>query len=164
MKHTPLFSKRMTLFLMPFVICCLSGCASLPGEQEIQGEPWTGEFTGMIDADLEMSVARFEAGRDTFMVKGTFEGEIGRVAGGFGNGTMRGAIKGEVKDGVFNVGINGRATVTEGSARITGRMKGTLSNRKASGTWVIDAHSSEGTYTFSGAWHAQTRHIDLQGN
>lgn len=156
----PLFPKLTAPFVMLLIFYGMTGCAAAPNGRETQGEPWTGELTGMIDADLEMFISRFEEGGDAYLVKGTFEGDIGRVAGGYGSGTMRGAIKGEVRDGRFNVGINGRATVTEGSARITGQMKGTLSNPEASGTWTIDAHSSEGTYSFSGAWRAQKRSVE----
>lgn len=160
MKRVPLFPKRMALVMLSWVIFCLTGCAGMSGGGETQGEPWSGELTGMIDADLEMFISRFEEGQDAFQVKGTFEGDIGRVAGGFGSGTMRGVLNGEIRDGKFNVGLRGTATVTEGSARIRGQMKGTLSNRKASGAWSIDAHSSEGTYTFSGEWRAQEGGIE----
>ena len=155
MKMVLLSPKRMALVMMPLVIFCMTGCGAMSGGRETQGEPWSGELTGMIDADLKMIISQFEEEQDAFLVKGTFEGDIGRVAGGFGSGTMRGAIDGEIRDGNFNVGIQGTAAVSEGSARISGQMKGTLSNREASGTWTIDAYSSEGTYIFSGTWRAR---------
>jgi len=145
------------LFVLLMVSCSLfffSGCASTPEMKDTEGEHWVGKLTGMIDADLQMYFSRFEEKEDFYEVKGSFIGEIGRVAGGYGSGTMRGTLSGEVKKGSVDVRIRGTATVNEGSASITGKMEGKLSDTQSAGTWDIDARSSEGSHYFSGQWHA----------
>ncbi len=156
MDKTTLFPKLVILFILPFTLFFLSGCASTQTEQGTDWEPWVGELTGMIDADLKMFFSRFEEEKDVYLVKGTFKGDIGRVSGGYGSGRMNAIIKGQVKDGIFNVRISGNANVTAGSATIDGKMIGTLSKTQAFGAWNITASDTEGTvYMFSGEWSAE---------
>jgi hypothetical protein len=156
MNKTTLFLKLVILFILPFTLFFLSGCATMPAEQGTDWEPWVGELTGMIDADLKMFFSRFEEEKDVYLVKGTFKGDIGRVSGGYGSGRMNAIIKGQVKDGIFNVRISGNANVTAGSATIDGKMIGTLSKTQAFGTWNIIASDTESTvYMFSGEWSAE---------
>ena len=110
----------------------------------------------MVDADLKMLFSQYEKGQDAYLVKGTFKGDIEKVSGEFGSGTMSGDIQGKVKDGIFDVGIRGRANVAAGSATIDGKIIGTLSKTQAFGTWKIIARDIEGTlYNFSGEWRAE---------
>ena len=155
MNKTTLFLKLVILFILPFTLFFLSGCASMQAEQGTDWEPWVGELTGMVDADLKMFFSRFEEEKDVYLVKGTFEGDIGRVSGGYGSGTMNARIKGKVKDGVFNLSMTGFARVSEGQALIDGKMIGTLSKTQAFGTWTIIARDDERTYDFSGEWSAK---------
>ena len=156
MDKATLFLKLVILFILPFAPLFLSGCASTQAEQGIDWEPWVGELTGMIDADLKMLFSRFEEEKDVYLVKGTFKGDIARVSGEYGSGTMNGEIRGKVKDGIFNVRMAGRANVTAGSATIDGKMTGTLSKTQAFGTWNILATDADGTlYEFSGEWTAK---------
>jgi hypothetical protein len=143
----------------------LSGCASTQVEQGTDWEPWIGELTGMIDADLKMFFSRFEEEKDVYVVKGNFKGDIGRVSGDYGSGTMNAEIKGQVKDGIFNVRMGGYAKVSAGSATIEGKMIGTLSKTQAFGTWNITATDTEGThYEFSGEWSAEKIDSESSGN
>jgi len=156
MKKTTLFLKLAILFIFPFTLFFLSGCASTQVEQDTEWETWVGELTGMIDADLKMFFSQFEEEKDVYLVKGTFKGDIGSVSGEYGSGIMNGEIKGKVKDGIFNVRIRGRANVSAGSAAIDGKMTGTLSKTQAHGTWNIIARDTGGTlYEFSGEWSAE---------
>ena len=156
MNKSTLFLKLAILFILPFTFYFLSACVSKQAEQGTDWETWDGQLTGMIDADLKMFFSRFEEGKDVHLVKGTFKGNIGSVAGEFGSGRMNGEIKGKVKDGIFNVRISGRANVSAGSATIDGKMTGTLSKTQAFGTWNIIARDIEGTlYEFSGEWSAE---------
>ena len=156
MKKTTLFLKLVMLFLLSFTLFFLSGCASTQDELGTGGEPWDGELTGMIDADLKMFFSRFEGEKDVYLVKGNFKGKIGSVSGEYGSGTMNARIKGQVKDGIFNVRMSGYANVSAGSATIDGKMIGTLSKTQAFGTWNIIATDTEGTlYEFSGEWSAK---------
>ena len=155
MSKTTLFLKLVILCMLPFSLFFLSGCASTQAEKGTDWEPWVGELTGMIDADLKMFFSRFEEEKDVYLVKGTFKGDIGRVSGGYGSGRMDAIIKGQVKDGIFNVRISGNANVTAGSATIDGKMIGTLSKTQAFGTWIINAFDDERTYDFSGEWSAK---------
>lgn len=151
-----LFLKLAKLFILVFTLFFLSGCASTQTEQGTDWETWVGELTGMVDADLKMLFSQFEEGQDAYLVKGTFKGDIGNVSGEFGSGRMSGEIKGKVKDGIFNVGIRGRANVSAGTATIDGKMIGSLSKKQAFGTWKIIARDIEGTlYNFSGEWRAE---------
>lgn len=155
MNKTALFLKLVILFILPFTLFFLSGCASTQVEQGTDWEPWVGELTGMVDADLKMFFSRFEQEKDVYLVKGTFEGEIGRVTGGYGSGTMNAKIEGKVKDGIFNIRLWGHANVSEGAAAIDGKMIGTLSKTQAFGTWNIKARDAEDAYEFSGEWSAK---------
>ena len=156
MNKTTVFLKLAILFIFPFALFFLSGCASTQTGQGTDWETWVGELTGMVDADLKMLFSQFEEGQDAYLVKGTFKGDIGKVSGEFGSGTMSGEIKGKVKDGIFNVGIRGRANVSAGTATIDGKMIGSLSKTQAFGTWNIIAKDIEGTlYNFSGEWRAE---------
>jgi len=154
MNKTTLFLKLVILFILPFTLFFLSGCASTQTEQGTDWEPWVGELTGMIDADLKMFFSRFEEEEDVYLVKGTFKGDIGGVSGGYGSGTMKGKMEGKVKDGIFNVRLWGHANVTGGLATIDGKMIGTLSKTQAFGTWNIDARADD-LYRFSGEWSAE---------
>ena len=156
MNKTTLFLQLVILFILPFVLFFLSGCASTQDEQGTDWEPWAGELTGMIDADLNMFFSRFKEEKGAYLVKGGFKGEIGRVSGEYGSGKMNAEIKGQVKDGIFNVRMSGYANVSAGSATLDGKMIGTLSKTQAFGTWKIIARDSEGTlYNFSGEWSAE---------
>jgi len=162
MKKATRVLKLFVLFMVSSSLFIFFGCASTPEMKDTEGELWVGKLTGMIDADLQMYFSRFEKKEDLYVVKGSFNGEIGRVAGGYGSGTMRGTLSGEVKEGSVDVRIRGTATVNEGSASITGKMRGTLSDTQAAGTWDIDARSSEGSHSFSGQWHANKTDSAIQ--
>ncbi len=164
MNKSTLFLKLVILFILPFTLFFLSGCASTQAEQGTEWEPWVGELTGMVDADLKMFFSRFEEEKDVYLVKGTFEGVIRSISGGYGSGTMNAKIKGKVKDGIFNVRMWGIATVSDGSATINGKMIGTLSKTQAFGTWIINARDDEGLYKFSGEWSAKKIDSESQGN
>jgi len=156
MNKTTLFLKLVLVFILPFTLFFLSGCASTQVEQGTDWEPWVGELTGMIDADLKMFFSRFEEEKDVYLVKGTFKGDIARVSGEYGSGTINVRIKGQVKDGIFNVRMWGNANVSAGSATIDGKMIGTLSKTQAFGTWNIQATDIEGVfYEFLGEWSAK---------
>ena len=162
MNKTTLFLKLAILFMLPFTLFFLSGCASTQTEQGTDWETWGGELTGMVDANLKMFFSQLEEEKDVYLVKGTFKGDIGRVSGEYGSGRMNGEIKGKVKDGIFNVRIWGHANVTAGSATIDGKMIGTLSKTQAFGTWIIVARDDERTYEFSGEWSAKKIDFESQ--
>ena len=52
MNKTTLFLKLVILFILSFTLIFLSSCASMQAEQGTDGEPWVGELTGMVDAEL----------------------------------------------------------------------------------------------------------------
>jgi hypothetical protein len=164
MDRTTLFLKLAVLIILPISLFYLSGCASTQTEQGTDWEPWNGELTGMIDADLKMLFSRIEEQKDVYLVKGIFEGDIGRVSGGYGSGTMNGKIEGKVKDGIFTVRMWGHARVDEGSAAIGGEMIGTLSKTQAFGTWTINARDDEDSYKFTGEWSAKKIDSVSKGN
>ncbi len=154
MKNNAMVLRLVVLFMVSSALFLLSGCASTPKVQGTEGELWIGKLSGMIDADLDMYFSLVEEEEDTYQVKGNFQGEIGSVAGGHGSGTMQGVIKGKIVKGAVDIRMRGNATVSEGSAAITGKMAGSLSNTQAFGSWNIDARSSEGSHRFSGEWRA----------
>ena len=154
MNKTTLFLKLVTLFILPFTLFFMSGCASMEAEQGTEWEPWVGELTGMVDADLKMFFSRFEEEKGIYLVKGSFKGDISNFSSGYGGGRMNAKITGKVKDGIFNVRMWGTAIVSEGSVTIDGKMIGTLSKTQAFGTWNIIARDDE-TYEFSGEWSAK---------
>jgi len=163
MNKTTLFLKLVILFILPFTLFFVSGCASTQAEQDIDWEPWVGEFTGNVDADLKLFFSRFAEEKEVYLVKGNFEGDIREFSGGYGSGTMKAKIEGKVKDGIFNVRMWGYAKVSDGAASIDGKMIGTLSKTQAFGTWVIIARDDE-RYEFSGEWSAKKIDSESQGN
>ena len=154
MNKTILFLKLVMLFILPFTLFFLSGCASIHVEQSTDREPWFGKFTGMVEADLKMLFSRSEEEEEVYFVKGDFSGNIETVAGGYGGGEMNGTIKGRIKDGIVNFRINGSAYGDWGSVPISGNMIGTLSKTQVFGTWKISAQA-ETPYYFSGEWSAE---------
>lgn len=156
MEKTALFRKLVVLYLLPFTLFFLSGCVSTQEEPGTGWEPWNGKLTGMIDADLKMFFSRIEEEKNVYLVKGNFKGKIVRVSGDYGSGTMNAKMEGQVKDGIFSIRMWGNANVSAGSAKIEGKMIGTLSKTQAFGTWDILATDTEGTlYQFSGEWSAE---------
>jgi hypothetical protein len=155
MNKTAIFLKLTILMILLFTLCITSGCVTTRAVQGTDWEPWVGELTGMVEADLKMFFSRIEKDKDVYSVKGSFEGEIGEISGGYGSGTMNAKIGGKVKDGIFNIRIWGHANVSEGQANINGKMIGTLSKTQAFGTWIIIALDDERPYEFSGEWSAK---------
>ena len=141
MKKTTLFLKLVIWFILPFTAFFLSGCASTQVEQGADREPWSGKFTGMIEADLKMFFLRSGEEKDVYLVKGAFSGDIEAVAGGHGAGEMNGSVKGQIKDEVVDFRLNGSATGDWGSVPISGKMTGTLSKTQVSGTYNIRAQA-----------------------
>ncbi len=162
MNKTTLFLKLAILFILPFTLCILSGCVTTRAVQGADWEPWVGKLSGMVDADLKMFFSRIAKEKDVYLVKGSFEGEIGEISGGYGSGTMNAKIEGKVKDGIFNIRLWGHANVSEGQANITGNMIGTLSKTQAFGTWIINARDDERPYEFSGEWSAKKNDSESQ--
>jgi hypothetical protein len=142
------------LSVLPLTLFFYSGCASTQTERGIKWEPWVGELTGMVNANLNMSFSRIEEEKDVYLIKGNFEGDIESYYSGTGSGKMRAKIQGKVKDGICNVQIRGFAIVTDGSVSMDGKMIGTLSKTQAFGTWTITARDDE-RYDFSGEWTAK---------
>ena len=155
MNKAALFLKPVILLVLLVTLVFLSGCASTQDEQGAEWEPWVGELTGMVEADLKMFFSRFEEGKDVYLVKGTFKGDMREVAGGYGSGKMNAKIEGKVKDGIVNLHMWGIAYVSEGQADIDGKLIGTLSQTQAFGTWIIKARDDEGKlFEFTGEWSA----------
>ena len=163
MNKNILFLKLVMLFILPFTLFFLSGCASTQVEQGTDREPWLGKFTGMIEADLKMFFSRSEEEEEVYFVKGAFSGDIETVAGGYGGGEMNGTIKGTIKDGIVNFRLNGSAYGDWGSVPISGKMIGTLSKTQVFGTWNISAQA-ETPYYFSGEWSAEKIDSASEGN
>lgn len=159
-------SYRYILFLLilitPIFFCF--GCATPPNEHAADWEPWAGELNGMVDADLELFFARYDEAQNVYLVKGNFEGEIEKIAGRYGSGTMKGIINGKVKDGIINIRLRGWVTVSDCIATAEGKMNGVLSKTQASGTWKIEASDNEDTYNFLGDWNARKVSSESQGN
>ena len=164
MNKTTFFLKLVILFILPFTLFFLSGCASTQVEQGTDREPWVGKFTGMIEADFKMFFSRSEEEEDVYFVKGVFSADIEKVAGGHGSGEMNGTIKGKIKDGIVNFRIYGSAYGDwPGLVPISGRMIGTLSKTQAFGTWNISA-KAESIYSFAGEWSAEKIDSESEGN
>ncbi len=163
MNTTALFLKLVIFFMLTLTLFFLSGCASTQVEQGTDQEPWVGNFTGMVEADLKMFFSRPEEEEEVYFVKGAFSGDIETVAGGYGGGEMNGTIKGKIKDGIVNFRINGSAYGDWGSVPISGNMMGTLSKTQLFGTWKIRAQA-ETPYYFSGEWSAEKNDSASEGN
>jgi hypothetical protein len=160
MNRTVIFLKFLTLLILSLTLSFLSGCATTRDVPGAGWEPWVGELTGGVDADLKMFFSRIEEGQDVYLIKGSIEGDINEISGGIGGGTMNAKIEGKVKDGIFNIRMWGHANVSEGEANITGKMIGTLSKTQAFGTWTIHARDDERPYEFSGEWDAKKNDSD----
>ena len=153
MKKSAFFLKLVVVVILPFSLYSLPGCVSTPTERSDNWEPWVGELTGMINADLKMFFSRLEEDTNVYLIEGNFEVDID-ARGEYGRGKMRAKLKGKVKDGICNVDIWGTVIVEEGSATINGKMIGTLSKTQAFGSWTLVARDDE-RYDFSGEWSAK---------
>jgi hypothetical protein len=155
MNRTAIFLKFLIVLILSLTLSFLSGCVTTREVKGTEWEPWIGELSGGVGANLKMFFSRIEEDKNVYLVKGSFEGDIGEISGGFGGGTMNAKIEGKVKDGIFNIRMWGHANVSEGQANITGKMIGTLSKTQAFGTWIINARDDERPYEFTGEWSAQ---------
>lgn len=148
------------LFILPFTLFLMFGCASIQVEQGTDREPWAGKLTGMVEADFKMFFSRSEVEEDVYFVKGAFSADIKKVAGGHGSGEIHATIKGKIKDGIVNVRIYGSADGDWGSVSISGKMIGTLSKTQAFGTWNISAEAER----YTGEWSAEKIDSESEGN
>ena len=155
MIRTANFLQLLILLILSLTLSILSGCVTTREVKGTDWEPWVGELSGGVHADLNMFFSRIKEEKNVYLVKGSFKGDIGEIAGGYGKGTMSAKIEGRVKDGIFNIRMWGHAYVSEGQADITGNMIGTLSKTQAFGTWIINARDDERPYEFKGEWSAQ---------
>jgi hypothetical protein len=150
----PVLLRLLVWFIVFFTLFLLSGCVSTQTVRGSEWEPWAGEMTGMVEADLKMFFSRSEQEQNVYLIEGNFEGDIKNYQGGTGSGKMRAKIKGRVKDGICDIDIWGTAVVDEGTVTINGKMIGTLSKTQAFGTWEIVARDDE-RYEVSGEWRAE---------
>ena len=120
MNRNAFFLQLLILLILSITLSFSSGCVTTREIQGAEWEPWAGELTGGVGADLKMFFSRIEEGNDVYLVKGSFEGDIGEISGGYGGGTMNAKIEGKVKDGIFSIRLWGHANVSEGQANITG--------------------------------------------
>lgn len=155
--------KLVLLLIVPLALSSLSGCATVPTAKG-DWEAWGGQLTGGVDGDLQMSFSRHDEGDGIHFITGRFQGDIEGVHGGYGRGTIEGAIEGKFKDGIFDLRLSGQARLSEGAAPIHGKMIGTLSHTTAFGTWHMLARSSENSHRLAGEWRVEKLETEPGGN
>ncbi len=141
----------MRTFLLMFVaFLFIVGCAATPDAPDVEKETWKGEIAGMLEGDLELFITRTEKRGEVF-VTGRINFHIRKTAGGHGAGTAAGSVKGKIVDGVLDVLLSGNARLQAGYSRVTGGLKGNMSETAASGSWTVNHR--EGRH--SGTWTAK---------
>ena len=141
-------------FIVISVVVATAACAFSWGCASFQDVSSNGiKWVGKISGMAHGELKLFVSqmeGEGDFNVRGSLIMDLDKTAGGYGRGRVTGRIKGVVSNGVLQATVSGHATVIEGSSRIKGQMKGILSEEKVSGTWSIG--HTEGFH--SGKWIA----------
>jgi len=132
------------------VVFSILGCASTQLLPDADTDKWIGKITGMAKGDLELFIKQTQGQGDLHSVTGPFVMNLGTTAGGYGNVTVRGRMKGKVNNESMKAKIYGEAQVEDSFYQIFGDIIGTVSKTQASGTWTI--RHVEGTH--SGKWTA----------
>ncbi len=143
-----LISRRVFLLFTLIVVLSILGCASTQFVPDADTEKWIGKISGMAKGDLELFIKQTQGQGDFHSVTGPFVMNLGTTAGGYGSVTVRGRMKGKVKNGIMKAKIFGDAQVEDTFYQISGEMIGTISKTQAFGTWKI--RHIEGTH--SGKW------------
>ena len=146
-----LILRRVFLLFTLIVVLTILGCASTQLVPDADTDKWIGKISGMAEGDLELFIKQTQDQGGFYPVKGPFVMNLSRTAGGYGNVTVRGRMKGKVKKGIMEAKIFGDAQVEDTFYRISGEMRGTISKTQAFGTWKI--RHIEGTH--SGKWTAE---------
>ncbi len=136
------------IFLMVFTF--IMGCAATQLSTDQPHETWVGEMTGMVTGKLRLSAWRTDEKQDIQTVESKLNLIIESTAGGYGGGTMRGRLKGTIKDNRIEATIFGHAAVTDGYADVRGKLTGSISEGKGFGTWQITARTH--SLYFNGEW------------
>ena len=131
------------------VLCTLFwGCVTT--QESSSGVPkntWTGEMTGMATAKLVLESWQDDKSGSETVIKGSIRIEVDSARGGVQDMTVRGRLKGRIKDGLMEAQFSGTA---EGTTCI-GDFIGTMSETQGFGTWKIDAMDEE-ALRFTGDW------------
>ena len=136
------------LFLLAAAFFC--GCVSSQPPAGAKQEIWKGQFTGDINGDLTITAWNVSTDKNLKVLKGELNSKIDSVIGGYGTGTLYGNLSGQIKDGVFTASFRGNAKVTDGSARVSGRFIGNMSEKKGAGTW--NCNVTHGAMRLKGKW------------
>lgn len=145
-----LTSKRVFFLNMLMVILSILGCASNQFVPDANTEKWIGKISGMAGGDLELYIKQTQGQGDFYSLAGPLVLKL-ETTGGYGSGTIKGHVKGKVKNGIIEAKISGQAQVEDGSSHISGKMIGSISKTQAVGTWKLG--HLEGL--LSGKWTAE---------
>lgn len=130
--------------------------AAVPGAVTIsplgQSAIWIGSVSGQMTGDLKMVVVEHENLPDYQKIKSNLSINNFKTIDGY-NGTIRGVMKGLVKEGEFEGTFTGRAQAGEGNSDIKGKFLGTFSDTKGSGTWRVKVDAINTIFT--GDWLLQ---------
>jgi hypothetical protein len=137
--------KVFLFFLSVFSL--LAGCVSSQPPSGTKKSIWLGEITGMATGKME--ITSWTAGENTNdqIIQGQLFLFVENAQGGHGDIKLKSSIKGRIKNGLMKVKISG---YVEG-ATFMGDFRGTMSDSKGSGTWIVDV-PDEGAGQYTGKW------------
>lgn len=127
------------------------GCVSQqhPGPVADKQE-WAGRISGMAEGDLTLLVSKIQSQDSYDTVSGHFALKLEKTSG-YGDGIVKCRLKGEIREGILEAKIWGRADVSYGSTVVSGNLNGSMAAKEGFGNWLL---RHEGGY-HSGEWVAQ---------
>ena len=128
-----------------------SGEGSVPtGDQTV----WLGEITGGAVGDLELLTWRVAESDSELQLRSKIKLKLQRIGHTAEHGTLRGELRGRIKDGLMEARLNGTAETseTDGAVSVSGVFIGTVSETQGFGTWKASGGDSG---LLSGEWNMQ---------
>ena len=147
-----LFPKILKSFFF-----CLIGLflftVNVMGTQPVKNTPmqtWKGEITGMVIGEWTANILKVKNSQSELTVESRVKMALKNVAG-YGGASLKGRIKGKIKDGLFQADFSGSASHSEGQSMVSGSFIGTLSETQGFGSYRLNGDGEQ----FNGEWTLQ---------
>ena len=109
---------------------------------------WSGQLKGMAEGKLILNTCAVAASKNEFSVESRVTMKLKQINSGSGQVSLKGILKGRLKDGLLKAKISGHAYDDDGAYSAKGDFVGTLSETQGFGMYNIYC---EGTY-YKGGW------------
>jgi hypothetical protein len=142
--------KSLTIPMVCLIILCsfIGTASSQQASTNAYTEVWAGELTGMVEGTMTLNALAIDETKNELTMESKIKMKINRHTAGFGKVSLKGTLKGRIKDGLLQAIISGYAHDEDGRYRAKGPLIGTLSETQGFGTYSIFCN---GMY-YKGEW------------